>query len=132
MGRAHFAGDLTYTPASEQPAPAIPVDPDVALAQAVAGENSTTAAPQLEGALSVDRLPLSALTGLALGAPQPTKTGALWSDAKFSAGLVNPPSADIALKIGALDVADNLSGHDARVQSEARAGPRQSRRSFDE
>jgi uncharacterized protein involved in outer membrane biogenesis len=115
VGRAHFAGDLTYTPASEQPAPAIPVDPDVALAQAVAGENSAAAAPELEGSLSVDRLPLAALTSLALGAPQPTKTGALWSDAKFSAGLANPPSTDIALKIGALDVADNLSGHDARI-----------------
>jgi uncharacterized protein involved in outer membrane biogenesis len=115
VGRARFAGDLTYAPAPAQPAPAIPVDPDVALAQAVAGENSAAATPQLEGALSVDRLSLAALGGLALGAPQPIKAGALWSDAKFSAGLANPPSTDIAIKIGALDVADNLSGHDARA-----------------
>ena len=113
IGRARFAGNLTYSPMQAQPTTPVPTDPDVALAQAVTGSNSATPASQLEGALSVDRLPLSALTGLALGAPQPARTGALWSDVKFAAGLVNPPSADIALKIGALDITDDLLAHDA-------------------
>jgi uncharacterized protein involved in outer membrane biogenesis len=116
VGRTRIAGDLTYRPARVQPAPSIPTDPDVALAQAVAGDSSAALAPQLEGALQLDRLPLSALTGLALGAPQPAKAGALWSDAGFPAGLVNPPSAEIALKIGALDITDNLPAHDASAR----------------
>ncbi|MGA2793127.1 MAG: hypothetical protein ABSE69_06265, partial [Roseiarcus sp.] len=118
VGRVHFAGDLTYRSAPTQPIPLIPTDPDLALAQAVADGNSATPAPQpqLEGAVSVDRLPLSALTGLALGPPQATMTGALWSDVKFSAGLANAPSADIALKIAALDVADNLVAYDASAR----------------
>ncbi|WP_158815491.1 AsmA-like C-terminal region-containing protein [Methylocapsa sp. S129] len=116
IGHTRFSGDLTYWPASVQPGPTIPADPDVALAQAVAGENSAAPAAQLTGALQADRLSLSALIGLALGAPQSAKAGAFWSDAKFSAGLVNPPSADIALKVAALDVTDSLLAHDAGMQ----------------
>ncbi len=110
VGRAHFAGDLTYRPTPTQPIPSIPLDPDLTLAQALAAGDSATPAtqPQLEGALSVDRLPLSALTGLALGPPQATTAKASWSDAKFTAGLADAPSADIALKVAALDLADNL------------------------
>ena len=113
VGRAHLAGDLTYRPALAQTTPAVAADPDVALAQAVAGDAAAAPVSQLEGALSVDRLPLAALTGLALGVPQPAKTGAFWSDLKFSPGLVNPPTADIALKIATLDIADNLPAHEA-------------------
>lgn len=113
VGRAHLGGTLTYRLAPAEPIPSVSADPDVALAQSVAGEVSATPATQVEGALTLDRLALSALTGLALGAPQTAKSGALWSDAKFSAGLANPPSADIALKIAALDIADNLQARDA-------------------
>jgi uncharacterized protein involved in outer membrane biogenesis len=116
VGRARFAGDLTYRPAPALPGPTMPVDADVALARAATGDNFATPAPQLEGALRIDRLSLSALAGLALGAPQQARAGALWSDTRFSAGLVNPPSADIALQIAALDVTDDLLAHDAGVQ----------------
>jgi hypothetical protein len=51
-----------------------------------------------------------------LGAPQQSRPGALWSDIKFSAGLANPPNADIALKIATLDIADDLLAHDAGVR----------------
>jgi uncharacterized protein involved in outer membrane biogenesis len=113
VGRTRFAGDLTYRPAPAQPTSPIPTDLDVALAQAVVGDNSKAPAPQLEGALQLDRLSLSAVTGLALGAPQPAKAGVLWSDAVFPVGLINPPTAEIALKIGALDITDNILAHDA-------------------
>jgi hypothetical protein len=116
LGRARLGGNLTYRPAPPEPLPSIPTDPDVTLAQSVAGGNSTAPAPQVAGALTVDRLGLSALMGLALGAPQPAKSGSLWSDAKFSAALANPPSADIALKIAAVDIADNLLAHDASLR----------------
>ena len=118
LGRAHFAGELTYRLAPPQPIPLIPTDPDLALAQAVADDNPTAPAPQpqIEGAVSVDRLPLSALAGLALGPPQAAAAGALWSDVKFSTGLANAPSADIALTIAALDVADNSVAYDTSAR----------------
>jgi uncharacterized protein involved in outer membrane biogenesis len=116
LGRSLLTGDLTLRPALSQPIPAIPANLDLALAQAVAGDDSATVAPQLDGEIHIDRLALSALTGLALGAPQPTRSGAPWSDFKFSAGLLNPPSADIALKIAALDVTDSLPAYGASVR----------------
>ena len=118
VGIAHFTGDLTYRPTPTPPVPLVPSDPDLALAQAVAGGASTASGPppQLEGALSVDRLPFSALAGLALGPPQAATPKASWSDAKFSTGLANAPSADIALKVASLDVADGIVAHDASAR----------------
>ncbi|MGA2044074.1 MAG: AsmA family protein [Roseiarcus sp.] len=114
-GRARFTGALSYRPAAAANATPI-ADPDVALARSIAGEDSSPAAPQLEGELSVDHLSLAALTGLALGAPQPAKAGAAWSDARFGAGLVDPPTAAIRLEIAALDITDRLFAHDAAVR----------------
>jgi uncharacterized protein involved in outer membrane biogenesis len=116
IGRARLKGDLTYRSAPLKPPFVAPADPDMALAQAVAGDDSAALAPQLEGELQIDRLPFSALTTLALGAPQPARSGALWSDLKFSAGLVNPPSADILLKVAALDVTDSLLAQSASLR----------------
>ena len=39
---------------------------------------------EIEGELTVDRMPLGSLLALALGPPQPSKAGARWSDAKFA------------------------------------------------
>jgi hypothetical protein len=116
VGTAHFAGDLTYR--STPPTALIPTDPDLALAQAVAGGASTApdSPPQLAGALSLDRLPLSALAGLALGPPQAIAPKARWSDVKFSAGLANAPSTDIALKVASLDIVDGIVAHDASAR----------------
>jgi hypothetical protein len=116
VGRARFSGELIYRPAVAQPIPAVPIDPDIALDQSIAGESPAAPPPQLEGALSIDRTSLADLGALALGAPQPAKPGALWSDAKFSAGLANPPTANIGLKIGALDILNNLSGNSVTAQ----------------
>jgi AsmA family len=116
LGRSLLTGNLALRPELPQPIPAVPANLDLALAQAVTGDDSTTIAPQLTGDIQVDRLGLSALTGLALGAPQPTRAGAPWSDLKFSAGLLNPPSADIALKIAVLDVTDSLAAYGASLR----------------
>ena len=118
VGTAHFTGDLTYRATAAPTIPLVPVDPDLALAQSVAGGASTAPDPpsQLEGALSVDRLSFSALAGLALGPPKATTPRAPWSDVKFSAGLANAPSADIALKVASFDVADGVVAHDASAR----------------
>jgi hypothetical protein len=115
-GRARFTGALTYRPAAAPANETAIADPDVALAQSLAGEDTTAATPQLEGALLVDHLSLAALTGLALGAPQPAKAGATWSDARFAAGLADPPTAAIRLQIATLDITDRVIARDAAVR----------------
>ena len=70
---------------------------------------------RVNGALSFDRLPLTALTILALGPPQPVKTGALWSDGTFGSSLAQLPTTDIAISAGALDLAPGSVGADARL-----------------
>ncbi len=63
---------------------------------------------EIEGELTVDRMPLGSLLALELGPPQPSKPGARWPDAKFAAPLLRPPSAAIRLRVGTLDVTDVL------------------------
>ncbi len=121
LGHAQLSGDITYAFVPAQPVLTVPSNPDVALAEALAGGVSEPAA-QLEGEVSVDRLPLSALTALALGAPQPVKAGAFWSDAKFSAGLANPPATSLTLRIAALDIANNVVARDAAVKVKVARG----------
>ena len=77
---------------------------------------------EVEGAVSVDRLALSELASLALGPPQPPRTGAIWSDAKFSSALANPPTAALKLKIAALDLTGELVARDATLTLRVRPG----------
>ncbi|HEY8580363.1 MAG TPA: hypothetical protein VIL72_10785, partial [Beijerinckiaceae bacterium] len=70
----------------------------------------------LAGALEIDRMPLAALTALALGAPGPRKPGALWSDRPFGPALSSPPSTRLGLKIGALEVRDGLRASDVALR----------------
>lgn len=72
--------------------------------------------PQIQGALTLDRLPLGALAALALGPTQPAKAGQPWSDLKFSPTVANPPSTDVALTIGSLDLINGLAAHDASIR----------------
>jgi hypothetical protein len=116
IGATHVSGDLTYRPAPPEPPPGpaltqlAPAESDLKLAEAIVGGASAppAAKPQLEGALSLDRLSLATLAGLSLGSPPSAQGKTRWSDAKFTAGLIGGPSADIALKIAGLDIADNL------------------------
>jgi hypothetical protein len=82
---------------------AVSLDPDVQLAQAIAGEAPTATAAQISGEVSLDRATAGALFALPLGPAPAAKSGARWSDAKFGPPLLRAPPTDIALKIGALD-----------------------------
>jgi uncharacterized protein involved in outer membrane biogenesis len=73
------------------------VDPDVALAQSIAGETPDSKA-EIGGDLSLDRANLATLFGLMLGSPQPRAV-----DAAFAPASLDPPPLDISLRIGALD-----------------------------
>lgn len=68
----------------------------------------------LTGALAVDRMALSALTGLALGASPVAAPGAkaapVWSDRPFAPGLAEPPPTRISLRVGEM----SARGLDAR------------------
>ncbi len=74
------------------------VDPDVALAQSIAGETPDSKAA-IGGDLSLDRANLATLFGLTLGAPQPRGL-----DAAFAPANLDPPPLDLNLRIGALDL----------------------------
>lgn len=92
------------------------LDPDVALAQSLAGEPQDAPTAQIDGELSLDHASLAALLSLPLGAPQPAKPGATWSEATFRPPLVDPPPLDLRLKIGALDVDGALQAHGATAR----------------
>ena len=93
-----------------RPAPAEAIDPDVALAQSIAGETPASSA-QLAGELSLDHASLAGLFGPVLGAPQTNS-----ADAGFTAPVLDPPPLDLRLHIGALDLG---AGAPARVATPA-------------
>ena len=74
------------------------VDPDVALAQSIAGETPGATA-EVSGDLSLDHANLATLFGLMLGAPQSRAV-----DAAFAPASLVPPPLDLNLRIGALDL----------------------------
>jgi hypothetical protein len=86
------------------------VDPDVALAQSIAGETPDSKA-EVGGDLSLDRANLATLFGLMLGAPQPRAV-----DAAFAPASLDPPPLDLNLRIGALDLGAGQTAHRASVR----------------
>ena len=109
-----LAGRLRWRPAADAVAAAA-IDPDVALAQSIAGE-APPAAAEIDGELSLDHASLPGLLSLPLGVASPPKPGAKWSDAPFAPPLVSPPPLDVSLKIGALDLADGLPARNATAR----------------
>jgi uncharacterized protein involved in outer membrane biogenesis len=103
FGRASVLGDLVYR-------------------RNAADGASDAASAQVDGALSMDRLALDELASLALGPSQPPKPGAVWSEAKFSPALANPPTTAIALKIGALELTSDLVARDTSLTLKVRPG----------
>ena len=81
------------------------VDPDVALAQSIAGETPESKA-EIGGDLSLDRASLATMFGLMLGAPQSRAV-----DVAFAPASLDPPPLDLNLHIGALDFAAGQSAH---------------------
>ena len=108
------SGDLTFQPATLAATPQA-ITTEIARAQEALGSaaGAVDSAPlrsaELEGELAVDRLPIGSVFALSLGPPQPTRTGARWSDAKFAASPLRPPSTSINLRVGTLDLTDALS-----------------------
>ena len=108
------SGDLTYQPL--KPLEAVPeASADIARAQEAIGSAAAPAnqpPPEIEGQLTVERMPLGGVLALALGPPQPGRTGARWSDVRFAPAPLRPPSAAVKLRVGALDMADALTARE--------------------
>jgi hypothetical protein len=108
------SGNLTFQPAAA-PAAMAEASAEISRAQEAVGSGAGAApsplppSAELEGELAVDRLPIGSVFALALGPPQPSRTGARWSDAKFTAAPIRPPSTALQLRIGTLDLSDALS-----------------------
>jgi AsmA-like C-terminal region/AsmA family len=110
------SGDLTYQPA--RPLEAAPeANAEVARAEeavsgAPPGKSPAPAPAEIEGQLSVERMPLGGVLALALGPPQPGRTGARWSDVRFAPVPLRPPSAAVKLRVGTLDLTDALTARE--------------------
>jgi AsmA family len=107
------SGELTYEPfatlAPFAQANAAISTAQEALGSGAGGKGSPLAqSAEIEGELTVDRLPMGGILALALGPPQPAKTGTRWSDTKFAPAPLRPPSTAVELKVGTLDLTDAL------------------------
>ena len=105
------SGNFNYQPTAKQEVPAI-AGSEVAQAENAVGAGSSEHEPPpaaITGELSVDRISLGNLLALALGPPQPGRSGARWSDAKFGPAPFNPLAATIQLKVGTLQATDALA-----------------------
>ena len=71
--------------------------------------------PALTGTLDLDRLDMSSLLGLALGPAQPAADGQRWSSLGFSAGLIDPPRAEVTLLAKTLGLSDGLVAQSAEL-----------------
>ena len=101
LAGAHVSGALDWTSRRET----VSLDRLVAMAQgADATDAALPPAPSLTGALEIDHASLAGLLSLALGRPGAARPGAVWSEAPFGPALLNPPSLDLGLKVGALDL----------------------------
>ena len=78
--------------------------------------NALDDAPRLTGQLALERLSLSALSSIVLGAPQPAKTGAYWSDLSFAPAFADPPSTALQLNVAQFDIADGWVGQEAALR----------------
>jgi hypothetical protein len=77
---------------------------------------------RLTGALDTDRLALASLIEMVFGPlPQP-QAGALWSNAKFTAAMFDPPPIDLAMSAKSFDLWPQISGRDAQFGLEISGG----------
>jgi hypothetical protein len=111
------SGDLTFQPVKPlETAPEASVE--IARAEEAVGSGAAPGKPpapapaEIEGELTVERMPLSGALALALGPPQTGRPGARWSDVRFAPAPLRPPSAAVKLKVGTLDLAEGLTARD--------------------
>ena len=79
---------------------------------AAPGKPPASAPAEIEGQLTIERMPIGGALALALGPPQAGRTGARWSDVRFAPAPLRPPSAAVKLRVGTLDLADALTARD--------------------
>ena len=110
------SGDLTYQRA-EMPEATPEASAEIARAEEAVGSGGPPRPPapataELEGQLTVERMPLGSVLALALGPTQPGRTGTRWSDVRFAPVPLRPPSTAVKLRVGALDMTDALTAHE--------------------
>jgi uncharacterized protein involved in outer membrane biogenesis len=112
IGGVKASGELTYEPVAAL-APGAEASAAISSAEEALESRSQGArsplAPEIQGELAVDRLPMGGILALALGPPQPGRPGAHWAEAKFAPAPLRPPSTAVALKVGTLDLTDALT-----------------------
>ncbi len=77
---------------------------------------------KLTGTIDLDKSSAGALLELALGPPQPVKTGVLWSNLSFGSGLPDPPPTSITLRAKSFEILPGFAGQDAALQLEIAPG----------
>ena len=116
------SGELTFQPRSAATLEAMPREANAEISRAEEAVTGPAAASgrqpalapspaEIEGELTVERMPLGGVLALALGPPQPGRRGR-WSEARFTAPPLRPPSAAVKLRVGTLDVTDALTAHE--------------------
>ncbi len=110
------SGELTYGPVATlagfaQASAAISGAEEALGPGAGAARPPLSPSAEIEGELTVDRLPMGGILALALGPPQPGRAGTRWSEAKFAPAPLRPPSTAVKIKVGTLDLTDALSAH---------------------
>ncbi|HTZ67245.1 MAG TPA: hypothetical protein VMB83_07220 [Roseiarcus sp.] len=114
------SGELTFQPV--QPVATLEAlsqaSAEISRAEEAVGSGAASGPPPapapaaIEGELTVERMPLGVVLALALGPPQPGRAGMRWSEARFAAAPLRPPSAAVKLRVGTLDMSDALAAHD--------------------
>ncbi|HLX99423.1 MAG TPA: AsmA-like C-terminal region-containing protein [Roseiarcus sp.] len=117
------SGDLTFRPV--QPVATLEAlsqaHAEVSRAEEAVGSGGAASAPPapapaaIEGELTIARAPLGAVLALALGPPQQARGGTRWSEARFAAPPLRPPSAAVKLSVGTLDMSDGLAARDFKT-----------------
>jgi hypothetical protein len=73
------------------------------------------ATKRLSGSIDLASMSLANVFDLALGPPQGAKPGQNWSELAFMGGLVNPPTANLAIRVKNFAVWPGINGTDAKL-----------------
>ena len=118
IGGVKASGELTFQPQPEatlaslsQASAEISRAEEAVGSGAPAGRSAVPASAEINGELTVERMPLGGVLALALG-PPPSRAGTRWSEARFAPPPLRPPSAAVKLKVETLDMPDALIAHD--------------------